>query len=75
MKTAEKFYREYIDSRSIDVVGMASLTKAEVIEMMEAYAAQVQPKDVEVGRCNCGKGYPITICSKCRRIRQEELKK
>jgi len=28
-----------------------------------------QQQSVETGKCNCGKGYPITICSKCRRVK------
>lgn len=38
--TAEEYYQDWIDRHSVEINGMASLTRNEVIAMIEEYAQQ-----------------------------------
>lgn len=48
MKTREAIYQEFISEKSIPVMGMASLTKDEVLQLMEAYHNQFEISDSDI---------------------------
>lgn len=57
--TAEEYYQNWIDQHSVDINGMASLTRSEVIAMIEGYHQQ-QVKNCDLADVS-GSSLPLKI--------------